>query len=196
MSIRVRIVSFAIAMMVFVPAAAMAQAPVFAGIKGGINSATLTGDFDDELKQLLGGVGGVFIGRDVNKNFGLQLEGLFSMRGSKFEEDDAKIKLNYIDVPVLARFGSETTNGTRFFAFTGPQASINLKSEVEFMGMTEDIDEDVENFDFGWVIGAGVEFGKISFDARYTLGLMNIDATNDDTVKNRTFAVMIGYRFK
>jgi opacity protein-like surface antigen len=198
MSIRVRVLSLAIALMVVVPAAAMAQmSPVSAGIKGGINSATLSSDEDADLKQLLSGVGGVFIGRDISPNFGLQLEGLFSMRGAGFKDvDDAKINLQYIDVPVLARVGSPSNNGTRFFAFTGPQASLKVKSEIELFGVTESLDDDVKSFDFGWVVGAGVDMQRFTLDARYTLGLMNIDDTGDDTIKNRTFSVMLGYRFK
>jgi len=198
MSIRVRVLSLAIALMVVLPAAAKAQmSPVSAGIKGGINSATLSSDEDDDLKRLLGGVGGVFIGRDISPNFGLQLEGLFSMRGAGFKDvDDAKINLQYIDVPVLARVGSPSNNGPRFFAFTGPQASLKVKSEIELFGVTESLDDEVKSFDFGWVVGAGVDMQRFTLDARYTLGLMNIDDTGDDTVKNRTFSVMLGYRFR
>jgi len=198
MSIRVRVLSLAIALMVVLPAAAKAQmSPVSAGIKGGINSATLSSDEDDDLKRLLGGVGGVFIGRDISPNFGLQLEGLFSMRGAGFKDvDDAKINLQYIDVPVLARVGSPSNNGPRFFAFTGPQASLKIKSEIELFGVTESLDDEVKSFDFGWVVGAGVDMQRFTLDARYTLGLMNIDDTGDDTVKNRTFSVMLGYRFR
>jgi Outer membrane protein beta-barrel domain len=197
MSIRARVLSLAIALMVIVPAAAKAQmSPVSAGIKGGINSATLSNDTDESLDQLIGGVGGVFIGRDINKNFGLQLEGLYSMRGAKAEGGDAKIKLNYIDVPVLARLGSQSANGNKFYAFTGPQASFKVTSEVEFLGETDDLDDEVESFDFGWTAGVGADMGRVTLDARYTMGLMNIDKTGDDTIKNRTFSVMVGFRLK
>jgi hypothetical protein len=197
MSIRARVLSLAVALMVIVPAAAKAQmSPGSAGIKGGINSATLSNDTDESLDQLIGGVGGVFVGRDINKNFGLQLEGLYSMRGAKAEGGDAKIKLNYIDVPVLARLGSQSANGNKFYAFTGPQASFKVTSEVEFLGETDDLDDDVESFDFGWTAGVGADMGRVTLDARYTMGLMNIDKTGNDTIKNRTFSVMVGFRLK
>lgn len=197
MSIRTRVLSLAIALMVIVPAAAMAQmSPVSAGIKGGINLATLSSDTDEDFERLTGGVGGVFIGREINKSFGWQLEGLYSMRGAKADGGDAKIKLNYIDVPVLARFGGTSASGIKAFAFTGPQVSFNIKAEAEFLGETEDLKDDVEKFDLGWTVGAGVEVNRFTVDARYTLGLMNIAKDDEESVKNRTFAVMIGVRLK
>jgi hypothetical protein len=197
MSIRARVLSLAIALMVIVPAAAKAQmSPVSAGIKGGINSATLSSDTDEDLDRLTGGVGGVFIGRDINKNFGLQLEGLYSMRGAKADGGDAKIKLNYIDVPVLARFGATSASGIKAFAFTGAQASFNIKAEVDFLGETADIEDEIEKFDLGWVIGAGVDVNRFTVDARYTMGLMNIAKDDTENTKNRTFSVMVGIRLK
>ena len=197
MSIRARVLSLAIALMVIVPAAAKAQmSPVSAGIKGGINSATLSSDIDEDLGQLIGGVGGVFIGRDINKNFGLQLEGLYSMRGAKFEAGDAKVKLNYIDVPVTARFGTTTASGIKAFAFTGAQASFNVKAEAELLGETADLEDDTEKFDLGWTVGAGVEVNRFTVDARYTMGLMNIAKDDTESTKNRTFTVMVGIRLK
>lgn len=187
----------AIALMVIVPAAAKAQmSPVSAGIKGGINSASLSSDADEDIDRLTGGVFGGFIGRDINKNFGWQLEGLFSMRGAKADGGDAKIKLNYIDVPVLARFGATSTNGVKAFAFTGPQASFNIKAEAEFLGETADLEDEIEKFDLGWTVGAGVDVKRITIDARYTHGLMNIAKDDEETTKNRTFSVMVGIRLK
>jgi opacity protein-like surface antigen len=199
MSIRARVLSLAIALMVIVPAAAKAQmSPVSAGIKGGINSASLSSDADenDDLRRLTAGVGGIFIGRDINKNVGLQFEALYSMRGAKAEGGDAKIKLNYIDVPVLVRFGATSASGIKAFAFTGPQASYNVKAEAEFLGETQDLEDDIEKFDLGWTVGAGVDVNRFTVDARYTMGLMNIAKDETETVKNRTFTVMVGIRLK
>lgn len=197
MSIRARVLSLAIALMVIVPAAAKAQvSPVSAGIKGGINSASLSSDVDEDLDRLTGGVGGVFIGRDINKNVGLQFEGLYSMRGAKGENGEGKIKLNYIDVPVLVRFGATSASGIKAFAFTGPQASYNIKAEAEFLGVTQDIEDDIEKFDLGWTVGAGVDVNRFTVDARYTMGLMNIAKDETENVKNRTFTVMVGIRLK
>jgi hypothetical protein len=44
-------------------------------------------------------------------------------------------------------------------------------------------------------LGAGLERGRITADARYTLGLSNINEVGIET-KNRVFSVMIGVKLK
>ncbi|HEX2339249.1 MAG TPA: outer membrane beta-barrel protein [Vicinamibacterales bacterium] len=61
----------------------------------------------------------------------------------------------------------------------------------------QDIDDDVESFDFGLVLGAGIDASRLTFDGRYTWGLTSIANTpveDDVQVKNRTFSLMIGFR--
>ena len=60
-----------------------------------------------------------------------------------------------------------------------------------------DIDEDVEDFDFGIVGGLEYAIGRFSIDARYTFGLTDLNgAEGDDTkAKNRVLSVMAGWRF-
>ena len=114
-----------------------------------------------------------------------------------------KIKLDYVDVPVLARFSSPVSGGTSFHVFAGPSFSfrVSAKAESSFEDEeeSEDIDDDVERFDLGLVAGAGLEFGHFLIDGRYTWGLSNINKNKDETddvkIKNRVFAVMAGIRF-
>jgi opacity protein-like surface antigen len=197
MSITARILTLAIAVMVFVPAAAKAQSPMSFGVKAGINMANVSSDVEEaELKRKTGFVAGLFATKEMNPNVGLQIEALYSMRGAKTDgPDETKINLNYIDVPVMARLGSQTTGGTKYYVITGPQLSLKVKGEVEFDGVAVDLEDDLKSTDFGWVIGAGVDMNRLTFDVRYTLGLTDIDTT-DESVKNRTFSVMVGYRIK
>lgn len=203
MSISSRVFSLALAGTILLPAvsaAQTAQTTTF-GVKAGVNAANLK--FDDsadvETKTLWGAVGGLFAGMQINDNVGVQIEGLFSQKGAKEDSpgNTGKMKLTYIDVPILLRVGPTSTNETHFHVFTGPQLSFNTKAEQEFDGQTIDVKDDVESMDFGWVLGAGVERGRVNLDARYALGLKNIatDST-DSTVKNRVFSVTVGIRLK
>jgi len=88
--------------------------------------------------------------------------------------------------------------------FVGPYFAYNLtaKTTWEENGQSdeEDISEYVENTDFGTVFGAGIGFGlpagKIVLDARYSLGLTSIDASDDAAdIKNNAFSFMLGYAF-
>jgi outer membrane immunogenic protein len=200
MSLTGRVLSLALAGVVLTPLAAAAQTPLTFGVKGGVNLATLKTDDDsdnDDLKSLVGAVGGIFLGKQLTDAIGIRAEGLFSQKGAKNEEtgEDAKFKLTYIDVPVLLTFGPSSSDTTRFNFFTGPQFSFNTKAEFEENGTDFDADDQVKGNDFAWVAGVGLESGRFTADARYAFGLSNI-AEGGGEVKNRVFSVMIGVKLK
>ena len=202
MSFRLRVLSVALATVTFLPVAAAAQTPITFGVKAGVTASTLSANdsADLDVKTIWGAAAGVFLGKNLTPNLGLQLEGLVTQRGAKDNTfgGNAKIRLAYLDVPLTVRYGSTTTNETHFHVFTGPQVGFKLKAEtIDDVFGTTDISDDVESMDFGWTLGAGVERNRLSLDARYTLGLMNLNATSPgDTIKNRSFMVLIGFRLK
>jgi hypothetical protein len=176
------------------------------GVKAGVNFANLNfeGDEDDaELDSRTRFVGGLFVVVPANSQFALQAEALFSQKGAKAEEEgfSSRISLNYIDIPVLARFSTPASSGASFHVFAGPSFSFKTSAEAtsEFEGEeeTEDLDEQVKGFDLGLVLGAGVEFGRFVLDGRYTWGMTDINDEEEEglKVKTRTFAIMAGFRF-
>jgi hypothetical protein len=182
------------------------EQPAAVGVKAGMNFSNLNFDGDGaslNLDQRKGFVGGLFVVWPATGRVALQTEALYSQKGAQMEEGDAsgKIKLDYIDVPVLGRFSSPVSGGTSFHVFAGPSFGfrVSAKAESSFGDEeeSEDIDDDVERFDLGLVAGAGLEFGRFVIDGRYTWGLSNInkDEADDVKIKNRVFAVMAGIRF-
>jgi len=185
--------------------AAMAQEPVF-GVKGGVNFANLNFDLEtDEIKmdRRTGFVGGLFMIWPGNSRAALQVEALFSQKGSKLSEDgfSGKLKIDYLDVPVLVRLSSGSPNRTSFHVIGGPSVGFKLRAratdDLAEDGSSEDISDDVKSIDFGLVAGVGVDMGRITVDARQAWGLSNIndDPEDDEKVKTRTFSVMLGIRF-
>jgi hypothetical protein len=177
-----------------------------AGIKAGVNFANINieGDgVDVSFDNRTGLVAGGFVVWPVNTVFGVQTEALYSQKGAKIEEDGATgtLKLDFLEVPVLARFSSPASNGASFHVFGGPSFGFRLRarSESEFEGdsESEDISDDVERFDLGLVAGAGVEMGRLVVDGRYTWGMTNLnkDPEDDVKIKNRVFSIMAGIRF-
>ena len=196
--VRASILALAFGAILTLPAIAAAQTPLTVGVKGGVNIATLKLEDDEDnpdIKSLVGAVAGLFVGKQINDTFGWRLEGLFSQKGAKDEEtgEDAKFKLTYVDVPLLLTLGPSSSSDTRFNVFAGPQLSFNTKAEEEVAGVDFDRDEDVKSTDVGLVLGAGLERGRVTADARYVLGLTEINEGGGG-VKNRTFTVMIGIK--
>lgn len=188
------------------PSSALAQQ---AGLKGGVNFATLS-DADEEFpnnSQRLGIVAGGWLRRAVTERFSFQIEGLFSEKGISLDVEeqgftaDADIRLRYIELPVLGRADLGVPgSGTRVFVVGGaaPAFKIGARVRASFEGEeeTDDISDDIKSFDLGLVGGLGVAFGRAVIEARYTHGLMSIDESDEDSVKNRVFSVTVGVRLR
>jgi opacity protein-like surface antigen len=185
------------------PALTSGPAPLTVGVKAGVNYSTLALEQDELLpvKPVLGAVGGLFVGRQFSSGVGMQAEALFSQRGTQDDVPgaEATVRLTYIDVPVTVNMGTSTSSGARFYAFTGPQLGIKIKSELinKMIDETTDLDESFKSWDAGWTVGAGAEFNRILLDARYTFGLTDINKTDDGGwAKNRTLTVLVGVRLR
>lgn len=167
--------------------------------------------------------------------FGLQAEAGYVQRGAKavFDADNLQgqneqgqtvtvkdyheellYKVNYIDVPLLARFQL----GSDKFAFVGklgPTFSLalngtgrNTVSYSDAQGKEQptiqntnklNFDKDFNRFDIGATVALGTEIGAgpgaVIFDLRYILGITDASKAKkiDDRVKNRSFQIGIGY---
>ncbi len=169
--------------------ASQAQAPRF-GVKAGLNLANLTGDGADllDLKMKPGfyvGVQGTF---DITESIGIQPEVVFSAQGAK-DEDDVKYNLNYLNIPVLAKY--RTPSG--FFAETGPQIGFLMSAKAKDDNDSEDIKDDFKGTDFSWVFGLGYQTQSgFGVNGRFNLGLSNIIEDGDDDFKVKNSVIQVG----
>jgi hypothetical protein len=178
---------------------------VTGGVKGGVNFATLNFDPDPEVDfdSRTGIVVGGFVTFPVGAHFAVQPEVLYSQKGaqSTFLGADVKIKIDYVETPILLKYSTSGSGGTSFYVFGGPSLGFKVAAEstASFSGETEedDISEDIKSFDVGVVFGAGVQLGRFSVDGRYTLGFTNISEEDVDEMKatNRAVAILAGLRF-
>jgi hypothetical protein len=164
------------------------------GAKAGVNFANVSGDdadgFDSRTSFHVGGV--VNIG--VSEKFSVQPEVVYSSQGAKdsFEGIDVDYKMDYINVPVLAKF--MVADG--FSIEAGPQIGLLLSAKIEGEGEEVDIKDDLKGIDFSGAIGVNYEMASgLNFGARYNLGLGNIADFEDGDLKNNVIQVSIGYRF-
>ncbi|MFH1374115.1 MAG: porin family protein [bacterium] len=187
--------------------ASSAQNRIETGVKAGVNFANRFGDIHPQDWKT-GFCGGGFVAFYVNDIFAIQPEVLFSMKGSKwtrpstFGDERITVKLNYWEIPVLAKLALPTQSTIRFTLFAGPSLGIKLsaKARVESPAgtKTEDIEE-IKKTEFGVAFGVGVDLrrGKntLTFDVRYTHGLTTIDEYNMCEDKNKVVSLMVGYAF-
>lgn len=202
------------------------------GPRIGMNLSTVSGlDMGDTTGLLkssstAGFVFGAVANIGINEMFSIQPELLYSQQGVMQEMSadffgvafkvKARTRLNYINLPVLAKvsFGPENIKG---FVTAGPTFGYllggNVKSEVEAGGQTEEetqdlSDDDLENMnrmDIGLSFGAGVALGagpgNLNIDLRYGLGLSDINKIdgpkpdNYEAAKNGVFSISVAYLF-
>ncbi|WP_166921878.1 porin family protein [Flavobacterium poyangense] len=168
------------------------------GVKGGLNISTVVGGDVEDTKSLIGFHVGGFAEIKVVDKFFIQPELLFSTQGTKVDGPfgtDADIKLNYLNIPVLAKYYIVD----KFSVEAGPQIGFLLSAKAE----GEDIKDFTRSVDLGFNLGAGYNFtDNFSVGIRYTVGLSpltdkDIDNTDDyyDSAKNSNLALSLAYKF-
>jgi hypothetical protein len=204
--------AFILCAILLAPASVFAQATTF-GVQGGINVANVSfsgGDPDEitpDFTSKTRGVFGGFVARDFNAKAGLQVDFLYSQKGTKATATDGintfvfEATVDYIEIPVLIRGNIPGSGSVKARVFGGPSFAFKVTddSKTTFNGIeVEDDGNEIKGNDFGFVIGGAVQFGQFFVDARYNWGLVNIikDSTDNDEVKTRTFGIMVGFQFK
>ncbi|MGM0635884.1 MAG: porin family protein [Bacteroidota bacterium] len=126
------------------------------GIKGGINSSSLTylGNYDRKT-----GYQGGFFARFQTIFVGAQVEALYSHQGAKLNGEE--LQIDYVLFPILARL--EFMNIINF----------QLGPQVGFL-MDDNTSQQLNNQKVWGVMGVGVDLPfKLTLDFRYNFGITN-----------------------
>ncbi|MDD8020039.1 MAG: porin family protein [Acidobacteriota bacterium] len=187
---------------------ATSEAGIQFGLRGGVNSAKLTGadasDLEGTIKNKAGLVAGVFLAINLGKIITIEPEVLYTMKGSKVEniqgEYTGKIYGDYLEIPVLLKIRIPA-HGVQPTIFAGP--SVGFKLREKFSNDSGDVTPEeklLANNDYGAVFGAGLDFGRhFMIDIRYSLGLKKvstiIDGETSTDLKNGVWSATIGLAF-
>ena len=154
-----------------------------------------------------GVLAGGFLAVEFARAYAFQPEFLYAMKGVHIhptgESVTGSLELSYLEIPLLFRFSPRTKGRVGFDLFAGPAVAFRLAADAT-VGDSQDsesqsLKDDVKGTDFGVVVGGGVHIGKVSIEARWTEGLVNlisnpVDGAQD--IKNRAFSVLVGYKFR
>lgn len=190
---------------------AQAQMGIQPGVRAGGAFMTIGGDTGDQDPGTRTGflVGGYAL-LNLSGPIAIQPEILFVQKGSSNEQSfqgttfTSTTKLDYIEVPVLAKYQISGGSGFSPSIFAGPAVGFNANAERTTEGRgqseTEDISDGVSGTEFGLYFGAGADIGfgagSVSIDARYNLGLSNIaDTDGDFSQNNQGFMITAGFAF-
>ena len=161
------------------------------GAKAGLNIASVTGDIGENSDSRISFHLGAVARYDIDDKLSIQPELLYSSQGAsgEIENTDFTIKLDYINLPVLATY--EVYDNLRVLA--GPEIGINISAKSETGDFEGDI-EDVNTLALGLALGAQYQLEQgIFFQARYAAGLSKI--VEDVDGSNSVISLSVGYFF-
>jgi hypothetical protein len=112
------------------------------------------------------------IGYKYNKNWGLTVEPGFMTKGGSIQNDDSKLKLNYLQIPILADYYLNDRISISF----GPELAYLLSAQIKIDGNAIDAQKVYDQkFELSGVIGLNFELeSNIDMGVRYSHGLMHI----------------------
>lgn len=164
------------------------------GIKAGLNLANLdienAADGDHRTGFHVGGLAHIH----VSQHFAVQPELVFSTQGREQEIGGVNYRTNlsYINLPVLLQYMA----GNGFRIQTGPQLGILVNAESKANNVETDVKDSYKTPDVSWAFGASYLTNMgIGFDARYNLGLSNINDVGNAKIKNRVWQFGLFYQF-
>lgn len=164
----------------FTAQAQMDEFPIF-GIKGGVNLSNFGADAED-TDMATGFYAGVSLDIPMKGIFHLQAEALYSVEGAD------KQSITYLRLPVMGKFYV----GNSFNVQVGPVLGAKLDAEDKF------VNKATKALDYGAAAGLSYELPMgLVIDARYYLGLGDINSVTDSTDKitNNSIQLGLGYRF-
>jgi hypothetical protein len=173
------------------------------GVRAGLNFANVnikTQGLSISPSATTGLNAGIFVNFPVAANVSIQPELAYSSMGFKISgagiDTAGTATTNYLVLPVLVKFKVPAT-GLGIYA--GPQYGILLNAKGTSGSTTTDIKDSYKSGDFSAVVGLEYElpFGLFA-SARYQAGLSNVakNAQIDESLKNTSFTILVGFRFK
>jgi hypothetical protein len=164
------------------------------GIKAGVNLSNLeienAADGDHRTGFHVGGLAHIH----VSPQFAVQPELMYSLQGREqtIGGVNYRTNLSYINLPVLLQYMA----GGGFRLETGPQLGILVDAESKAGNTEYNAKNSYKTPDISWALGAGYLTNVgIGFDARYNLGLSNINDVNATKIRNRVWQFGVFYQF-
>jgi opacity protein-like surface antigen len=169
--------------------------------------------FESKSGMQVGGGGGFRLGSGpLTLNPSVIIVGKMTKTGSKSSGGENRLKLQYIEFPLLAALSIAPKHRISPFIEAGPVLDMETRCRVEFVteftkdevgcdiNTSETIDR--HKIDFGVSAGAGFDFRmaderRLSLEGRYTHGFSNISASDDPslTLRNRAVSIYLAYYF-
>lgn len=190
-------------------------------LQGGLNLANmieLDNDFvySSPYKLNAGAQIGLIYHLPLTKVLSFETGMLYSVKGFRIKDTiagldfTAKLKLNYLDIPILFKATHDFGDGLKIFGAFGSYIGIGVtgirrvtgESQATFRVNDKEIKwgnddrDDLKRFDMGFTFGAGLEVNSYVIGFLYDLGLANIAANQENgySISNSVIRLSFGYK--
>lgn len=185
----------------------LSESSVYYGIRLGMNVANLTGDAPIDGTRIGLNFGGT-VGLRLSDSAPVFLESGLYYTGSGASKKKNSTSLNYLEVPLLIKYGVQVSDDIALLPFIGPSFRYGIfggKTKID--GTKYDAFGDdafpkmqYKRADVGIKIGCGAEYNKLYLELGYQFGITNIanwDLTNGDeaSAHNGALFVNLGVNF-
>ncbi|MDJ1491731.1 porin family protein [Cytophagaceae bacterium DM2B3-1] len=177
------------------------------GPRLGATISKITGDAPNN-SFLPGFTGGLYVMYSDISHFGISGDILFAQKGAKYDYNGSKFiqRINYIDVPIVARYFMNLKGKVRPNIFLGGSIAFLLNAKVKDRTDNGVARPDVENTssfastDLGFLAGVGFNF-KVSkarwvqTDFRFQQSLTPIQVSSAPDRRNTSINILLSYAF-
>jgi hypothetical protein len=178
---------------------------IYVGPKAGATYSTIS-NFSDQFpgvatKSKVGYQFGAVGEFGFTSKFSIQTELLFFSRGIKYKDIDGGIKMNYIGLPILAKYAFKAFGLTKVYAMGGTFTDVRTKGEWYDAGGTSQLGSGFKKYDWGFSFGAGAEYptdkGIWALDFRYNIGMTDLHSgeVGDYKTRSRAFGLSLTYKY-
>ncbi len=159
----------------------------------GLTESTLTADL---YKGKLGFIGGVEGAYQISNRIGASVGLLYAMQGAKYDYLDKgdlstvseSVKLNSLNIPVLCNV--YLWKGLAVKAGVQPEILLSAKNG------SVDVKDACSSVNVSIPVGASYDFPfGLTVDARYNIGVTNVEKESSTSNSNMTFQITAGYKF-
>lgn len=186
----------------------LSESSVYYGIRLGMNIASLTGDAPIDGSRIGLNFGGT-IGLRLSDTAPVFLESGLYYTGSGASKSKESTSLNYLELPILIKYGVQVSDDIALLPFVGPTFRYGLFGGTTKMagGIKYDAFGDdalpkmqYKRADMGIKLGCGAEYNKLYLELGYQFGITNIAnwslANGDDaSAHNGAMFINLGVNF-
>ena len=168
---------------------------LYYGARIGLNMSGIGGDesLGTKTGMTLGGVVGMRVSSALFLESGLY----YTQRGGK--EKGTTVGLNYLELPILIKYGIKATDEIAIIPFIGPYFSYAISGRIK----NKDVGQDWTSFrdgcykhpDMGFKFGVGADYNKLYLEIAYQAGVANISKADPVTAHGHAFNINFGVNF-